>query len=109
MTTKTKTIEKTDIKTVDVDVKEWFDRVNGNSYFAGSVTTNYGMEDQKTNLIPFQYGYGDHYRHIAFKVLQDMGLIPKQDDMAIYWRYYEENGIIARHNKQENCRKRDLK
>jgi len=35
------------IKTIDVNVKEWFDKVNGNSYFAGTVSLNFGMKTQK--------------------------------------------------------------
>ena len=44
----------TQIKTIDIDCKEWFDRINGNSYFAGTVTVNFQMEDEQTFNIPFQ-------------------------------------------------------
>ena len=33
------------VKTIDVQVKEWFDKVNGNSYFAGIITINFGMKN----------------------------------------------------------------
>ena len=35
------------IKTIDIQAKEWFDKVNGNSYFSANVTINYGHENQK--------------------------------------------------------------
>ena len=46
-------------KTIDIQAKEWFDKVNGNSYFAGTITLNYGTETEETFLLPFQYGYGN--------------------------------------------------
>lgn len=49
------------LKTIDIQAYEWFDKVNGNSYFAAIVTTNFGLSDKKQVKLPFQYGYGDHY------------------------------------------------
>ena len=45
-------------KTIDIEAKEWFDKINGNSYFCGTITLNYLMDNQETFLMPFQYGYG---------------------------------------------------
>jgi len=95
-------------KTVDVTAREWFDKVNGNSYFAARVTLDFGMETERSYILPFQYGYGDHYRDVAFKLLQENGEIPQQPPMTSHWRYYDENNVIARHVKYENCKKREL-
>jgi hypothetical protein len=97
------------IKTIDVNAKEWFDKVNGNSYFAATITINYGMDDEETINLPFQYGYGDHYRDMAFEELKKAGYFANVPDNESYWRVYKENNIIARHSKQENCKKRDLR
>lgn len=96
------------IKTIDINALEWFDRINGNPYFAANVTVNYGMADAQTVKIPFQYGYGDHYKDVAFQKLQDSGIIPKQPEMSVFWRYCDENGIILRATKQTGCKKREL-
>lgn len=96
------------IYTIDVQTKEWFDNVNGNSYFGGIVTVNFGRKTEKVLKIPFQYGHGDHYKDIAFNILQDNKVIPKQDSNLSYWRYYEKNYIVVRHTKHENCLKRDV-
>ena len=96
------------IKTIIVQAKEWFDKVNGNSYFSAEVTLNFGLKDQRVHYLPFQYGYGDHYRDAAYKHLQEVGEIPKQEGMKSYWSYYEDNGIVYRHSKEENCKKREL-
>jgi hypothetical protein len=104
----------TPIKTVDVIALEWFDKVNGNSYFAGQVTVNYGMPDVRQYSMPFQYGYGDSYRHEAFKVLEEAG---EFSDREKYENGASEpihifctrKGIVTRYTKHENCKQRELK
>lgn len=98
---------KTKIKTIDVNALEWFDKVNGNSYFAGTVTVNYQMKTEKRFIMPFQYGYGDQYRHEAFETLKRANLIPKEEKS--FWQYCDKNKIIVRYSKQENCKQRELK
>lgn len=96
------------IKTIDITGKEWFDRVNGNSYFSAQATINFGMKTQKTIRVPFQYGYGESYEHETFKALQDQGIIKGVQDRESPWRYYERLNIIKRSTKHENCLKRDV-
>jgi hypothetical protein len=93
------------IKTIDVDALEWFDKVNGNSYFAGTVTVNYGMKTEKSFVMPFQYGYGDAYLYEAFSVLSGAGLIPPEYST----RQCLDHGIILRNNIKTGCLKRELK
>jgi len=95
------------IKTIDVDAREWFDKVNGNSYFSGTVTINYGMKGQREYKMPFQYGYGDHYQDVAFNVITEHESVTNPDNWRL-WRYCRENNIILRANKIENCKKREL-
>lgn len=92
------------IKTIDIQTKEWFDKVNGNSYFSAEVTTNYGMEGERRFILPFQYGYGNHSEDQAFSVLRKVF----GEDFPEYRYQAREAGIIVRYNKQEGCRKRDL-
>jgi hypothetical protein len=95
------------IKTIDVNVKEWFDTTNGNSYFAGVVTINYAMKSERLYDLNFQYGYGDHYKDMTLKLLKQVEEIPI-DPVTPLWKYCQDNNIILRTFKQENCRKRDL-
>lgn len=97
------------IKTIDIQAKEWFDKTYGNSYFAAIISINYGLKNERTYKMPFQYGYGDHYRDMAFKLLQENGEVKNQERNLSYWRYYDDNKIIARHSKKENCLQRELK
>ena len=94
-----------EIKTIDINCLEWFDKVNGNSYFAGSVTVNYGMKDQRVINMPLQYGYGSAYECEAIRVLFNAGLLSSLPSM------YElkEMGVIIRSSIAHNCKKRELK
>ena len=93
------------IKTIDINAKEWFDKINGNSYFSGEIVLNFGMKTEKTLFMPFQYGYGDHYQEMAFKEIQEF---LKIEIKGVLWRYCQEHNIILRANKQENFLKRYL-
>ena len=97
---------KTKVKTIDVNCMEWFDKVNGNSYFAGTVTINYGLKTAKVFKLPFQYGYGDQYRYEAIETLKRNKIL-NIDTLAI-WQYMQANNIIERYNIQRNCKKREL-
>jgi lipoprotein NlpI len=99
------------IKTIDIQSKEWFDKVNGNSYFSANVTINYGLENQQNIFLPFQYGYGTHYEYVAVHELSKLKLIKKDDNNPFFslWKYCQDNKIILRKSKRENCLKRELK
>lgn len=100
------------VKTIDINAKEWFDKVNGNSYFSAIITLNYGTKTQKEFTLPFQYGYGEHYIDMANKYLIEHKIIEgKRHDNGTYpalWQYCREHNIILRKHKQENCKKREL-
>lgn len=95
-----------DIKTLDIQAKEWFDGINGNSYFSVNITVNYGLKNSQSFYIPMQYGYGDYYKHAAFdKIKKELNCFKKENS---YWQAYSKYNIIVRSSKLENCRKRDL-
>jgi hypothetical protein len=100
-------------KTIDVQAKEWRDKVNGNSYFSACVTVDYGMESEKTYRLPFQYGYGDQYMAEAAKVLDESGDVPnprqEYGGRRLLSLICRESGIILRYSKERNCLQRDVK
>jgi hypothetical protein len=96
------------IKTIDINAKEWFDKVNGNSYFAGTITLNYGMKSGETFLMPFQYGYGSSFEQEAKATLTQFNKISGawSQPLSMYCR---ENKILYRSSIIENCKKKELK
>lgn len=59
-----------DIKTIDIQTLTWFDRVNGNTYFAQEITLNFGMETEITVFNEYQYGYSS-FDYEAFKAIKN--------------------------------------
>lgn len=101
------TIQK--VKTIDLKAKEWFDKANGNSYFSAQATVNFGMADEKTIYIPFQYGYEKHYHTKAANQLQTDGILPNDETIYSFTKWCRENNIELRYSKDENCLQRDVK
>jgi hypothetical protein len=91
------------INTIDINAKQWFDRINGNSYFAGSIVLNFGQDNQIEFTMPFQYGYGDYYIQKAMEMLYNSLLIESK-----YTTELKSKGIILRTYMQRNCKKREL-
>lgn len=91
-------------KTIDVNAKEWIDKVNGNSYFCGTVTLNYGMKNEETFLMPFQYG--SSYLQEAKAILTQFNKISTAYETL--YSYCKRENIILRRNFQRNCLKREL-
>ena len=82
------------LKTIDINAKEWRDKINGNSYFSSDVILNYGMNNQETIKLPFQYGYGDHYIYQSLR--------------EIKYQIQDEYKIIIRNSIKTNCLKKEL-
>ena len=98
------------LKTIDINAKQWRDKINGNSFFSSDVTLNYGMQNEETIKLPFQYGYGDHYIHQSLREIQK--LFPKskwfKENLLGKYQIQEEYKIIIRNNIKTNCLKREL-
>jgi hypothetical protein len=86
-----------------INAKEWFDKVNGNSYFAGTIQVN-----DKVYLIPFQNGYGNAYEQEAKNLLTEFNVISCEYGQNLK-RYCLENGIEYSAFIQTKCKKRELK
>lgn len=72
------------MRSVFVDGREWFDRVNGNTYFAARVF----VDGQEVARIPFQYGYGSMFESAAAWALQDLGY----GDSPVLWHVARDAG-----------------
>ncbi|MEJ6794579.1 MAG: hypothetical protein QNK68_06180 [Flavobacteriales bacterium] len=94
-------------KTIDIQAKEWFDKVNGNSYFAGTITINYGTIKEETFLMPFQYGYGSQYEQEAKAILCQYNKIPA--DYLGLSSICRDNKIQLNTQIETDCLKRELK
>lgn len=91
------------VKSITINGKEWFDKANGNSYFAGTIQV-----DDKEFLIPFRYRYGTHYEQEATMLLTEFNVISCDYGQDLR-RYCLDNGIEYVAFIQTNCKKKELK
>ena len=91
------------IKSITINAKEWFDKVNGNSYFAGTIQV-----DDKEYLIPFQHGHATRCEQEAKKLLTEFNVISCEYGQNLS-RYCADNNIGLAIFTKTKCKKRDLK
>ena len=67
-----------EIKTIHIITKTWFDKVNGNTYFAQMIWLNMWEKNQTEVFNYFQYGYSS-YRHFAIQRIAEYLGCKKED------------------------------
>jgi hypothetical protein len=72
-----------------IEGREWFDKVNGNSYFSARIWVDGGQ----VAILPFQYGYGDQYTYEAQKKLLELGYLPQEGKSAGLWTIAQAQGF----------------
>ena len=95
------------MKTIDINSKEWRDKINGNSYFSGLVIIDFGMKSEEVFLMPYQYGYGSQYEQEAKAILTYANKISTQYETL--YSYCKRENIILSSNIIRGCKKRELK
>ncbi len=93
------------LTSVQVVAKEWFDKVNGNSYFSAQVTIEKKDGTNEEFKIPFQYGYGDTFEDAAGEKLKEYF---NHREISIQ-RWCRENGIKYYSTKHTKCLQREVK
>lgn len=96
-------------QTIDIEVKRWFDRTYGNTYFSAQITLDYGLPSVRTYTLPYQYGYGNHAEYVARDLLIEKGeLIGREFDLHALSRLCADQKIILRVNYKDTT-KREVK
>lgn len=72
-----------------IEGREWFDKINGNSYFSARIWVDGGQ----VAILTFQYGYGDQYLYEAQKKLLELGYLPQEGKSAGLWSIAGANGF----------------
>lgn len=91
------------MKTLDINAKEWFDKTFGDSYFSARVVVDYSLPTEQIIVLPFQYGYGDHYIDMCMQKLKELGLTNYD-----WIRLLIDSGVVVRCSKQTGCLKREV-
>lgn len=93
----------TEIKTIDIKTLTWFDKINGNTYFAQEITLNFGLDNETEIINPFKYGYSS-FEHYAFDAIKKYLSI---NENIISFNFIRENNIIVRSSTNKSL-KREL-
>jgi len=88
------------MKTIYIHAKEYFDKANGNSYFASKVY----VDDELKFELPYQYGYDDQSRYESMQQLVKAGMLENGT-----WQECKEKGIKVNHRLETGCKKSDVK
>jgi hypothetical protein len=99
------------LKTIDIQAKEWTDKTNGNDYWSSEITLNFGKSNSKTYTMPFSYGYDEQYLYNSLELVKN--LFPKSNWFKSKWNFnkwslFEKYGIVVNNSIKKNCLKRDL-
>jgi hypothetical protein len=92
------------VKEINVNALEWFDKINGNSYFASNVNVVFDNNDIKYFKLPFQYGYDSASLYQSLTLLINENIINTYNTSDL-----KEQGIKVNYSKKVNCKKSDLK
>jgi len=94
--------DKLEQPTIEVYGRRWFQKTYGNTYNSVRIYVD-GVE--VANL-PFNYGYGDHYRTIALEELVKLNILPKGIDKLGGYELREKYNI--KYHVEDVDRKREL-
>ena len=72
-----------------IECREWFDKINGNSYFSARLWVDGGQ----VAILPFQYGYGEQFIYEAQKKLLELGYLPQGGKNRGLWSIAEAQGF----------------
>ena len=85
MKVETKQIERS----LFIEAREWFDKINGTSYFSARIW----VDGKEVSALPFQYGYGDHYLNIAQQKLVELGYLSEALNNRGLWSIGKDSGF----------------
>jgi hypothetical protein len=79
------------IKSLFIEGRLWFDKINGNTYHAVRIQAN----GQVIGQVPKTYGYGDMWQYTALEWLKNKGLVSEEVRSIYELREHAEVYISA--------------
>jgi hypothetical protein len=95
---KTTTETQTNIKSLFIEARLWFDKTHGNTYHSVRLEAD-GLS---IGQVPMTYGYGEHYEQTAIEYLRKVGLVSPD---VRYISELKRNGVtvyIAASNRKKS-------
>jgi len=96
------------INSITILGRRWFQQSGGNTYFSSQILVN----GKLIHVIPFQYGYDNHYLQASFEWLDQNGWTYREkyqnSSSESPWRYCKDKGIELHYSATDVQRKKDL-
>ncbi len=97
-----------DIKTIDVITKTWFDKINGNTYFAQRIIVNRYKKNETVIINHFKYGYSSYDYFAKNRVMEALNLKTDLNKSYNLCGYGSSSKIRFNNEVITKCKKRDL-
>ena len=81
------------IKSLFIEGRLWFDKINGNTYHAVKIEIN----GQTIKYLPRCYGYGNQYQETALTWLKSYGLVSEETRDIRELREYADIYLVSYH------------
>lgn len=99
---------------LSIDHYEWFDKINGNSYFSVSaLLTVFKTPNTIVNyriILPFQYGYGSQYEYELARTINTLGILPiSRGCNDSIWKLADDNNVEIIENETHDVTKKVAK
>lgn len=95
------------IKTIDIIMKSWKNRIDNNEFFSAHVIIDYNLSTEQKFKMPMQYGDIVGCLWAVRALLRDRYLI--KDTIEVLPDYCQKNRIILRKIIYDNCLKKEVK
>jgi hypothetical protein len=79
------------IKSLFIEGRLWFDKINGNTYHAVKIEAN----GQIIKYLPMSYGYGNQYQETALTWLKSYGLVSEETRDIRELREYADIYLVS--------------
>lgn len=96
-------LKEIEIRSMFIECREWFDKTGGNSYFSARIWINGKLQI----TLPFQYGYGDHFKSVAVRALVAEGFISNEYENRALWVVADELGFDC-YTSKANTNKKEM-
>jgi hypothetical protein len=90
---------------VYVECRKWFDKANGNTYFAAKIY----VDGHLVADLPFQYGYGEQYLYESLYKLIELGIIPEKFRSNNLTCACHDLGIVCHYSEKHVKRESDIR
>ena len=98
-----------ELKTINIEAKEYFDSINANSYYRSQIILNKDLKNKEIFIIPFTAGYERQYLFDSLNLISS--LYPNsrwnKENLSL-WQLENIYKLKIKYNIKKDCKKSEL-